>query len=190
MGTSSVSGRGAMTTAEAWTPEPRTRPSSFLAVSMSSRICRVGVVGLAQIGDFFEGLVDGHADGCGNELGDAIDVAIGHVEGAAAILDGALGGHGVEGDDLRDLLAAVLAGDVFDDFAAAVHAEVDVDIGHGDALGIEEALEEQRVLERVDVGDLHGVGDERAGCRAAAGADGDAVIARVLDEVPDDEEVA
>ena len=37
-GTSSVRGRGAMTTAEAWTPEPRTRPSSFLAVSMSSRI--------------------------------------------------------------------------------------------------------------------------------------------------------
>ena len=179
-----------MTTAEAWTPEPRTRPSSFLAVSMSSRTTWVGVVGLAQVGDVFEGLVDGDADGGGNELGDAVDVAVGHVEGAAAVLDGGLGGHGVEGDDLRDLLAAVLAGDVVDDLAAAVHAEVDVDIGHGDALGIEEALEEQLVLERIDVGDLHGVGDERAGGGAAAGADGDAVVAGVLDEVPDDEEVA
>ena len=69
-------------------------------------------------------------------------------------------------------------------------AEVDVDIGHGDALGIEEALEEQDVLEGIDVGDLHGIGDEGAGGGAAAGADGDAVVAGVLDEVPDDEEVA
>ena len=84
-----------------------------------------------------------------------------------SLIDG-LGGHGVEGDDLRHLLAAVLAGDVVDDLAAAVLAEVDVDIGHGDALGIQKALEEQHVLHGIDVGDLHGIGDQRAGCRAAA----------------------
>ena len=65
----------------------------------------------------------------------------------------ALRGHGAEGDDLRDVLAPVLLGDVIDDLAAAVHAEVDVDVGHGDALGIQEALEEQLVLQRIDVGD-------------------------------------
>ena len=102
---------------------------------------------------------------------------IGHVERAADVFDGGLGRHGVEGDDLRDLLAAVLVGDVLDDFAAAVHAEVDVDIGHRDALGIQEALEEQHVLHRIDVGDLHRVGDERSGGRTAARADGDAIVA-------------
>ena len=138
----------------------------------------------------FEGLVDGDADGGRDHLGDAVDLAVGHVERAAYVFDRGFGGHGVEGDDLGDLVAAVLAGDVVDDFAAAVHAEVDVDIGHRDALGVEEALEEELVLERIDVGDLHDVGDERSGGGATARAYGDILLAGVADKVPDDHEVA
>ncbi len=117
-------------------------------------------------------------------------LAVGNFEGAADVLDGGLGGHGVEGDDLRDLVGAVLAFDVLDDLTTAVHAEVDVDIGHGDALGVEEALEEELVLERVDVGDLHDVGDEGASGGATAGAYGDVLFAGVFDKVPDDHEIA
>ena len=109
---------------------------------------------------------------------------------AADVFDGCLGGHGVEGDDLGDLVAAVFAGDVVDDLAAAVHAEVDVDIRHGDALGVEEALEEEFVLQRIDVGDLHDVGDERTGGRASTRAYRNIVLACVLDKVPDDHEIA
>ena len=116
-------------------------------------------------------MVDGDADGGGNHLGHAVHFAVGQVEGAAYVFDGGLGGHGVEGDDLRDLLAAVLAGDVVDHFAAAVHAEVDVDIRHGDAFGIEKAFEEQIVLQGIDVGDFHGVGNQRTGGRTTARAD-------------------
>ncbi len=138
----------------------------------------------------FDGLLDGDADGGRDHLGDAVDLAVGHVEGAAYVFDRGFRGHRVEGDDLGDLVATVFAGDVVDDLAAAVHAEVDVDIGHGDALGVEEALEEEFVLERVDVGDLHDVGDERAGGGASAGAYGDVVFACVLDKVPDNHEIA
>ncbi len=67
--------------------------------------------------------------------------------------------------------------------------EVDVDVGHRLAARVEEALEEKVVLDRVDVGDLEAVGDEGAGCRAAAGADADPVPLREGDEVPDDQEV-
>ena len=67
--------------------------------------------------------------------------------------------------------------------------EVDVDVGHRLAARVEEALEEQVVLDRVDVGDLEAVGDERAGRRAAARADADPVALRERDEVPDDQEV-
>ena len=81
-----------------------------------------------------------------------------------------------EGDDLRDLLAAVLFGDVLDHFAAPVRAEIDIDIGHADALGIEEALEQQAVLQRIDIGDLHGVADQAAGGRTAARTDGNAIL--------------
>ncbi len=55
--------------------------------------------------------------------------------------------------------------------------------------GFEEALEEEAVPHRVDVGDLEAVRGERAGSRAASGADADPVLLREVDEVPDDEEV-
>ena len=81
-------------------------------------------------------------------------------------------------------------GDVLDHFAAAALAEVDVDIGQRHALGVEEALENQIVVERIDVGDAQRPGGEAAGGRAAARSDGNALLARVADEVPDDQEVA
>ena len=87
-------------------------------------------------------------------------------------------------------VAAVLPGDVLDDLAPARLAEVDVDVGQADALGVQEALEEQVVLHRVDVGDAQAVGDEAARRRAAARPDGNPLLPRVADEVPDDQEVA
>ncbi len=71
-----------------------------------------------------------------------------------------LRGHGAEGDDLADLVPPVLLGNVLDHLLAAVLAEVHVDIGHGDPLGVEEAFEKQVVGDRVDIGDPDGVGDQ------------------------------
>ena len=85
---------------------------------------------------------------------------------------------------------AVLLPHVLDHLAAPLEAEVDVDVGHRDALGIQEALEEEVVLERADVGDAERVRDQRARRRAAARSDRDAAVARRLDEVGDDQEVA
>jgi hypothetical protein len=48
-----------------------------------------------------------------------------------------------EGDDLRHLVAAVFALHVADHLFAAVHAEVDVEVGHRDPFGVQEALEQQ-----------------------------------------------
>ena len=83
----------------------------------------------------------------------------------------------------------VLVGHVADHAVAPLHREVDVDVRHRDALGVQEALEQQVVRERVDVGDLQRVGDDRAGRRAAPGPHRDAVVLGELDEVPDDQEV-
>ena len=76
-----------------------------------------------------------------------------------------------EGDDLRDAIAAVLLVDVLDDLAAAPHAKVDVDVGHADPFGIQEAFEQQVVLERIDVRDAEDVRGEGAGGGAASRAD-------------------
>src|SRR5207245_10449526 len=79
--------------------------------------------------------------------------------------------------------------DVLDDPIAAAVVEVDVDVGHRHPLAVEEALEDEPVLERADVGDPEHVGDERAGGAAATGTDLHPVAAGGADEVPDDEEV-
>ncbi len=151
---------------------------------------RVGVVSGGERAFVLERFVDGDADGGRDHLGDAVDLAVGHLQRAAYVLDRGFRGHRVEGDDLRDLIAAVLALDVLDDLAATVHAEVDIDIGHGDALRIQEALEEQLVLERVDVGNLHDIGDERSRGRSTARAHRDSLLSRIADKVPDDHEIA
>jgi hypothetical protein len=72
---------------------------------------------------------------------------------AADVAHGGARLHGAERDDLRDVLAAVLLGDVGDDFAAPALAEVDVDIRQRDALRVEEALEVQIEVQRIDVRD-------------------------------------
>ena len=80
--------------------------------------------------------------------------------------------------------------DVVDHLVAAIHAEVDVEVGHRHAFGIEEALEQQLEAQRVEIGDLQAPtppasrrrsrGRVRPGCRALG----------PVDEVRDDQEVA
>ena len=98
-------------------------------------------------------------------------------------------GERTEGDDLCDVLGMIALPHIGDGLLAAGGAEVDVEVGHGDAVGVQKALEEKVVAQRVDVGDADGIGDDAADARAAPGADGDIVQARPVDIVPHDEEV-
>jgi len=50
--------------------------------------------------------------------------------------------------------------DVGDDLVAAGGVEVDVDVGHLAPLGVEEALEEQRMRDGVGVRDAERIGDD------------------------------
>ena len=119
-----------------------------------------------------------------------IDHRIRHAEDAADVAQHRFRRHRAVRGDLRDALCAVFVRDVFDDFVAPLHAEIDVEVGHGNALRIQEAFEEEVVGERVKVGDFQRVGDERARAGTASGADRNVVVLRPLDEVGDDEEVA
>ena len=125
-----------------------------------------------------------------DQLGQVVDEAVGQAEHAPGVAQHRLRGHGAVGDDLADPVAAVLARDVVDHLVAPVHAEVDVEVGHRHAFRVEEALEQQVVGQRVEVGDAQRPGHQRAGAGAAAGADRDAVLLRPVDEVGDDQEVA
>jgi hypothetical protein len=128
-------------------------------------------------------------DGRGHGLGEPLAHGERVAEHPRGVLEGLLGLDGPVGDDHGDAVVAVALGDVADHLGAAAVVEVDVEVGHRHALGVEEPLEDQAVLERVEVGDAHDVRGHRAGARAAAGADPDAVRLRPVDEVGDDEEV-
>ena len=105
-----------------------------------------------------------------HQLAEPVDLAVGHLQHAADVAQHAARLQRAEGDDLRHLVAAVALLHVADHLVAAVLAEVDVEVRHRHALGIEEALEEQPEAERVEVGDGERIGDQRAGARAAARA--------------------
>ena len=115
-------------------------------------------------------LLERHVERRRDRLRDAVGVGVRNVHHPGDVAHDRARLHRPERDDLRDVLAAVLVRDVLDHFAAPPLAEVDVDVGQRHALGVEEALEDQVVLDRIDVGDPQAVGDEAAGGRAAARA--------------------
>ena len=165
------------------------RPSSGLREVDDLLRGRLGVVGVLEVGARLEAVGERLARPFRDQLRDLVDDAVRDLEHAAGVAHGGAGGHRPEGDDLGDAVAAVLLGDVVDHPLAAVDGEVDVDVRHLLAARIQEALEEQVVADRIDVGDLERVGGERAGGRAPARADADPVHLREVDEVPDDQEV-
>ncbi len=150
---------------------------------------RIVLLELLQRLALLERFVERHVEGWRNLLGHSVHVGERHLEHAADVAHHCLRLHRPEGDDLSDVLPPVLPGDVLDDLAAPPLAEVDVDVGHRDALGVEEPLEDQIEAKRIDVRDPHAVRHEAAGRRPAAGPDWNALLAGVADEVPDDEEV-
>ena len=192
-GTMFVSGSGAITTAAAWIDELRTIPSRPCATSMICLACGSSAIGAREVLPRLEAVLERRRpahDRVRDQLRQPVAGAVVEVEHARRVARGRAREHAAEGDDLGDAVAAVLVGDVAHDAVAPLDREVDVDVRHRHALGVQEALEQQVVGERVDLGDVERVGDDRAGGRAAPRADRDAGVLGVLDEVPDDQEVA
>ena len=101
-----------------------------------------------------------------------------------------LGRHATKGDDLRHLFTAVALGDVLDHPIAAIHAEIDIEIRHGHALGVQESLEQQVVGNRVDVGDLQHIGHQGARAGTTPRPHRYVIALGPANEVRNDQEVA
>ena len=113
------------------------------------------LIRLLQRGRIGQCLINRDIQSIRHHFGDAIYIAVRNIHRAANIFDCGFRSHGSEGDNLRDLLASVFTRHVVDDFAPPIHAEVNVDIRHRDAFRIQESLEEQFVLQRINVRDPH-----------------------------------
>ncbi len=112
---------------------------------------RVGGIKLLEFGNRLGRIVAqyvaelGRFGPAGHQPGDPVDVRLLHVQGAAHITDGCLGAERPERDDRGDFVLTVLVRGIGDHLCPAVIREVQVDIGHGHAARIEEALEDQTV---------------------------------------------
>ena len=152
----------------------------------------LGKVGVKQIlfaGLFVEHLLELDLGVARDHLGQALAHVDRVVQNACGVVDGLLGLNGRVGDDVGDLLGAVELANVLHDLEAPLIVEVHIDIGHLGTLRGQEPLEHQAVLERIERGDVHGVGDDSAGSRATAGADADAVVLGPLHVLGDDQKV-
>ncbi len=78
---------------------------------------------------------------------------------------------------------------VVDDFFPPCLAEVDIEVGRGDALGVQETLKNELVAQRVDLRDAQCVGHETATAGASPRAHRDAVRVREMDEIPYHQEI-
>ena len=159
--------------------------SSLATIGSASRAsCSLGSAAMAC------GRVTGLAGLIGHQLAEPVDLAVGHLQHAADVAQHGAGLQLAEGDDLGHAVRAVALAHIGDHLVAAVLAEIDVEVGHRHALGIEEALEQQAEADRIEIGDGERPGDQRARARAAAGADRNAFGLGPFDEVGDDQEVA
>ena len=153
---------------------------------------RLRVARFLQLGLAVDGLAQRDRVGriVRHQLAELVHLAVGHLQHAADVAQHRARLQLAVRDDLRDAIVAVLSLHVADHLVAPVLAEIDVEVRHRDALGIEKALEQQAEAQRIEIGDRQRPGDERAGARAAARPDRDAIALGPLDEVGHDQEVA
>ncbi len=180
-----------ITTPAAWVEAWRCSPSSFRAISTSRATTGSSSIACWSFGSpsIAWASVTGLAGFLRHELGQLVDLPIGHFEHATDVAQHAAGEQRTEGDNLPDLPLTVALLHVADDALAALDAEVDVEIRHRDALGIQEALEQQAEAQRVEIGDEQRPRDQRACAGAAPRPDRNVVLLRPLDEVRYDQEV-
>ena len=130
-----------------------------------------------------------HTGFIGDELADAVTKGVAHVQHAAHIPHGGTRRHGAKSHNLAHGVFAVFVFDVVNHQIAVGLAKVDVKVGHGHPLGVQKTLEQQVVLQRVQVGNLHGVGHQGPCARAPARSHRATVVFGPVDEVAHDQKV-
>ena len=152
--------------------------------SLSRSACSRGSPSIACFSETGAGGVLRH------QLAELVDLAVRHLQYAADIAQNAARLQRAEGYDLRHLVAPIALLHITDHLVAAVLAEIDVEIGHRHALGVEKPLEQQPEADRIEIGDGERVRNERTRARTAARTNGYALFLRPLDEVGYDQEIA
>ena len=138
----------------------------------------IGVDLALQVRRDLERLVELDPELVRDGLRDPVDLAVAVAEDPADVADRRPGEHRAEGDDLGDVVRAVLARDVGDDLVPPLVLEVDVDVRHRHPVRVQEPLERQAVRDRVDRGDVERVGRRSSPGRSRGTSSGSAARGR------------
>ena len=128
-------------------------------------------------------------EGGGHQLGHHIGFSIRKVQRTANIPDSATGCHCAKSSDLRHSIRTILTHHIVNDFATAFLAEVRIEVGHTDTLGVQESLENQCVLHGIYFRNVHTVRHNGSRAGATARSNGNAGFLGIADKVPNDEVV-
>ncbi len=97
---------------------------------------------------------DGPGGDVRDDLGHPVHFGEGDVHDTAHIAQGGARSQRTEGDDLGYFILPVFIDGVIEHISPAVVGEVEVDIGHGNATGVQETFEEQFLLKGVHHGNI------------------------------------
>ncbi len=161
-------------------------------LSQGQKSLNVGVTlrQLLQTGLLLKGFLQGDIQGIGDHLSDPVHLAVGHIQGPADIPNDGPGLHLSEGNNLGNVVRAVLALDVLDNLIPSLDTKIDVDIWRTHPLGVEEAFEEQAVGQRVNLRNPQAIGHERACARTPSRPHRNVPFFGVTDEIGYDQKVS
>ena len=144
---------------------------------------------LAQGFFLLKRLFQGHPRGGRNHLGETVCQAIGLALDPRHIAHHRLGGHGAEGDDLAHRITAVLVGHIVDYPVTLLHAEIHIEVRHGYPFRVKETFEQQVVANGIQIGNLEGIGHQRASAGPPPRPYRHLVVLTPLNEVGNNQEV-
>ena len=147
------------------------------------------IVGLFKIRIHGQGLIQRHPQISGNHLGNGVAQGVGQIQHTPHIPDNTLGSQGTKGDNLHHLVLAVFAHHVVNYLLAPLITKVNINIGHGHALRVQETLKEKIIAHRINVGDSQCVAHNAPGSRPPPRPHDDILRSGIVDKIPHDQEI-
>ena len=151
---------------------------------------RTRVVCLTEVLAAVQRLLQRNAQLTRNQLGDFVYLAVAHAQCLAYVAHCRARLQCAEGNNLRHTLLSVTAHHVIQHLITLHIAEVGINIRHAYAFRIQKAFEQQMITQRFNIRYAQQIGHDTACRTATSRTDRNIMTATVVDEVPDNEEVA
>ncbi len=142
-----------------------------------------------QFGRLIDRLVDRHLELGRHELRDLVHVAEGHVHHPADIPDYGLRPHRPERHDLANIVATVFVDHIVDHTLSIFVGDVVINIGWRDTFRVQESLEHQTILDRINRRDPERIPDQAAH-RGSATTGPNPLLFAELNQIVQDKEIA